>query len=289
MSIKSSSLVGWLPKAEKGARLRRGSVYESGNLTEGLSKIRGGPSNVYVSSRFTPYSIDLEDDPQTAYNKIVADAGANLQVATAEGDFLRVRDSVDQRIMNNLVNRTGTFYNGVGHEGRAGFPEISWPSLKGGEPAADQDNDGMPDAWESEFFGVTSFGSSDNSSSDFDGDGYTDLEEYLYGTNPTDGAPLPPTAPSTTSQSAEEPWLPVPPTGLLQSQPILANTIVPASYTKGFCPDVVATVNLGGSNLNTLDVVNSPKTYTYHGIGSTRFRGTPVTRVILRLNCSWVE
>jgi len=184
MTTKSNSMVAWLPKAEAGSALRSGTVYESGNLIEGLSGVRGGSSNVYVPNRFGPDTLPRTDDAQTAYQRIVDDAGANLQVGAENGEFRKLRDSVDQRIINNLVNRTGTFVNGLGHNGEAGFPEISWPNLNGGPVAVDQDNDGMADEWERRFFGTTDRGSSSNSSSDSDGDGYTDLEEYLYNLDP---------------------------------------------------------------------------------------------------------
>jgi hypothetical protein len=49
---------------------------------------------------------------------------------------------------------------------------------------SDTDHDGMADNWELTHFGTLAWGSVSDSSSDFDGDGYTDLEEYLNGTNP---------------------------------------------------------------------------------------------------------
>ena len=70
--------------------------------------------------------------------------------------------------------------NGVG-----GFPSISWPTLKAGTAATDDDNDGLPDAWENAYFSNISRGSLTDSKGDFDSDGYTDLEEYLNETNPT--------------------------------------------------------------------------------------------------------
>ena len=45
------------------------------------------------------------------------------------------------------------------------------------------DSDGMGDAWELEYGLDTSF---DDSGEDPDGDGFTNLEEYLLGTDPTD-------------------------------------------------------------------------------------------------------
>jgi hypothetical protein len=53
------------------------------------------------------------------------------------------------------------------------------------EVAVDADNDRILDAWEQQYFGTLSPGSTTASSSDFDRDGYTDVEEYLNLTDPT--------------------------------------------------------------------------------------------------------
>ncbi len=50
-------------------------------------------------------------------------------------------------------------------------------------PGADTDGDGIPDAWELQHFGNLTTA---NGTSDFDGDGVSDKNEYLAGTNPND-------------------------------------------------------------------------------------------------------
>jgi len=56
--------------------------------------------------------------------------------------------------------------------------------------AEDTDGDGMPDAWE-----MAQFGTLDrDGTGDFDGDGISDLDEYLYGTDPN-GSDSPPSVP----------------------------------------------------------------------------------------------
>jgi hypothetical protein len=60
---------------------------------------------------------------------------------------------------------------------------------------ADTDGDGLPDSWEMQYFGNLAQGPND----DPDGDGFTNLQEYQAGTNPTDGNsfPLTPVLPQT--------------------------------------------------------------------------------------------
>jgi len=49
----------------------------------------------------------------------------------------------------------------------------------------DADGDGILDAWESQFFGSTSFDGS--TFGDTDGDGFSNMQEFIYGTDPGDG------------------------------------------------------------------------------------------------------
>jgi hypothetical protein len=184
MTSEPSAFFVWMPATEAGASLNLASVYESGNLAEGFRTQRKGPREVYVDTLFTPYSISQEDPPEIAYDKVVRDAGANLQVRERTGEFLAIRDSVDQRIIDNVLNRKGSFYNGVDHDSVLGFRAISWPELQAGTAAIDSDWDGMPDTWEYLYFGHDRQGSQADSSSDYDQDGYTDVEEYLNQTNP---------------------------------------------------------------------------------------------------------
>ncbi len=52
----------------------------------------------------------------------------------------------------------------------------NYPTLQGGSAYTDSDSDGMADSWE-----ISAFGNLEQSSAtDFDGDGYTDLEEFFF-------------------------------------------------------------------------------------------------------------
>ena len=76
----------------------------------------------------------------------------------------------------------------VTNEVRAGTGQIidhpddvgGWPTLDPGAACLDSDHDGMPDDWES-LYGFDPFDPSDGPK-DGDGDGYTNVEEYLNGT-----------------------------------------------------------------------------------------------------------
>ncbi len=102
-----------------------------------------------------------------AYQQVLADGGATLPV----------RDLVDRQIVNDVNNGTGKIIDDPAHVG-------GWPTLAAGVAPADRDHDGMPDAWETAA-GLNPADPSDGPL-DADGDGYTNVEEYLNGTNPND-------------------------------------------------------------------------------------------------------
>jgi len=105
-----------------------------------------------------------------------ADPNLLASVLDSAGATLPGRDDVDRRILDEVSARTGGWFNGVDFAS----PNPYWPDPAPGIPTVDLDADGMADGWELAAFGDTSRdGRADN-----DGDGYTDLEEYLNGTAP---------------------------------------------------------------------------------------------------------
>lgn len=94
-------------------------------------------------------------------------------VLEGAGAVLPVRDSLDERLANDFRYNTGDVKF-------ASKQKTSWwPVLAGAQAASDADHDGMPDDWESKngFDPEKADGNSDA-----DGDGYTNVEEYLNGT-----------------------------------------------------------------------------------------------------------
>jgi len=98
------------------------------------------------------------------------------------GCSLPKRDSIDSRIIEEV--RGGTAPHGK--NGIIDRPDDvgGWPNLQFAEVPTDSDDDGMPDEWERKF-NLDPADSRDNTK-DKDGDGYTNIEEYLNGTDPTE-------------------------------------------------------------------------------------------------------
>jgi pectate lyase len=96
-----------------------------------------------------------------AYEFVLANAGATLPR----------RDAVDRRIAQQVRDRTGRIIDSPKQVG-------GYPPLSGGEAPADSDQDGLPDDWERRM----NLDPNDpaDAGTDRDGDGYTNLEEYLH-------------------------------------------------------------------------------------------------------------
>ncbi len=113
-----------------------------------------------------------QQTPEKAYRAVLEQAGSTLPN----------RDSVDARIIEEV--RQGSANHG--NNGIIDTPDDvgGWPELNSAEAPQDSDGDGMPDEWELRFKldpEAPSDGGQDN-----DKDGYTNVEEFLNGTDPTE-------------------------------------------------------------------------------------------------------
>jgi hypothetical protein len=117
--------------------------------------------------------------PAAAITQQSAERACELVLAEA-GATLPKRDPVDTRIVTTV--RTGKPAYG---DGIIDTPSDvgGWPRYDSAPAPPDGDHDGMPDTWERKF-GLEPDDPSDGAS-DADGDGYTNVEECLNGTNPT--------------------------------------------------------------------------------------------------------
>jgi hypothetical protein len=84
---------------------------------------------------------------------------------------------VDARVVSDTRNGTGPGSPPAHENDVGGFPNIA-----SGSACADGDRDGMPDAFESRY--EFNPGNAADALQDTDGDGYTNLEEYVNGTRP---------------------------------------------------------------------------------------------------------
>ena len=106
---------------------------------------------------------------------------AYVAVLDAAGCSVPKRDSIDARIIEEV--RTGTATHG--RTGIITTPDDvgGWPELATAEAPQDSDNDGMSDEWELKF--KLNPKDAADAAQDNDKDGYTNVEEYLNGTDPT--------------------------------------------------------------------------------------------------------
>jgi hypothetical protein len=126
-----------------------------------------GYAALIAKKRSTPWTTS------GAYIPVTPVAGSTIlsTLPSQVGATLPRRDSVDSRLISELQNGTGdvgfgTWDNYQGH-----------PVLANGTPPADRDGDGMPDSWEI-VMGLNPASAADGPL-DPDGDGYTNIEEYL--------------------------------------------------------------------------------------------------------------
>jgi hypothetical protein len=99
---------------------------------------------------------------------MLADVGASRRL-DQDGNWVPNRDAVDERLVREYRTGTGKLVYDVNDVG--GFPAIP-----AGTPYADTDRDGMPDAWE-KTRGLNP--DANDSAGDRDGDGFTNIEEFI--------------------------------------------------------------------------------------------------------------
>jgi len=101
---------------------------------------------------------------------LLPEVGASRRL-DEHGRWVPNRDPVDARLIREYRSGTGKLIASVEEGG--GFPSIA-----AGTPYPDADNDGMPDRWEEARHLDPA---KNDSAADRDGDGYTNLEEFLNG------------------------------------------------------------------------------------------------------------
>ncbi len=148
------------------------SFYIRDNVFEGNTALTADNSLF-----FDPVMIDGKKQVRTVAGPFVAEPVKTVSAKRAYEAVLREvgasrprRDSVDVRIVDQVRRRIGSIIDSQQQVG-------GWPSLSSKMAPVDSDDDGMPDAWERRH-GLDPRDAMDGAD-DKDGDGYTNLEEYL--------------------------------------------------------------------------------------------------------------
>lgn len=167
----------WYPKAKN----RPGKWYVAGNIMDGNEELNNnnwagmrGPEEIArVNTPFVGWPVSPHDTAEVAFESVLAKAGATLPK----------RDAVDKRVTEMVrtgkpMTETGIIKD-ISEVG--GYPTLTYTPAK---VPVDTDGDGMPDAWEIKHkFDPKNAA---DGALDADGDGYTNVEEYLNGTNPNE-------------------------------------------------------------------------------------------------------
>ena len=175
----------WIRGAEGAATIYRGgdntTIYQSGNLMDSTNNgvFDGVDEGWTAFVNYREDAIFTRATEEFTYPKVATDSAdvALARVLKDAGTTKPHRDAVDIRLIEEV--RAGT-----GKTRRTPAETGGWPKLAPGTPLPDQDRDGMPDAWEKTH--DLNPGSADDSRLDRDKDGYTNLEEYLNGTDPNE-------------------------------------------------------------------------------------------------------
>ncbi|HVG16578.1 MAG TPA: hypothetical protein VM935_16510, partial [Chitinophagaceae bacterium] len=130
-----------------------GKFHISGNYMDGSAEVTAdnwlgvkmdkGTDEDAVKARLAAPFGTVEIKSQTAagaYEAVLQHAGASFR-----------RDTLDERIISDVKNRTGKFIDvqgGYPHGTAYAQSMTAWPTLKTSAPAPDGDRDGMPDEWE---------------------------------------------------------------------------------------------------------------------------------------------
>lgn len=188
------------------AKNKYGKAYVNGNIVEGNKKVtkdnwNGGVQGYDPKKADTPLEeVRMEKPFDMPYVKVMDTKNAYKWVLNNVGATFPKRDAVDQRIVKTV--KTGkTYYVKDAKEFISPYVKrrlpadsykqgiITDPSQVGGlpeyngTPYIDTDKDGMPDAWEIKY-GLNPNDSGD-AVLDCNGDGYTNIEKYINGIDPT--------------------------------------------------------------------------------------------------------
>ncbi|GAA4353243.1 pectate lyase [Hymenobacter saemangeumensis] len=148
-----------------------GSATNTARNWRGVTMQGTSQADTVLSKVSTPFNIApvATQSALDAYNSVLQNVGC----------VLPTRDALDQRILNDVRNRTGAIIDvqgGYPHGTPYSQTSGAWPTLTCGPAPVDTDHDGMPDTWEMSM-GLDYNNPGDRN--DIAPNGYTNLENYL--------------------------------------------------------------------------------------------------------------
>lgn len=159
------------------------TVYVSGNTGSGSGRPLGTENEWKITKQWGTDLISTAYQKSTPWNMTAVSQTSDVAVTTTTmtsdyalkiledvGATKPVRDSADKRVIQQYIDGNGNMVHDVAYPGD--FPIFSTPMAP-----TDSDSDGMADNWESSR--GLSVGTNDAAGDD-DGDGYTNIEEYLH-------------------------------------------------------------------------------------------------------------
>lgn len=158
---------------------RPGKWYVAGNImfsnaeatNNNWAGMRGPENLARVNTPFIGWPVAPHQTAGAAYESVLAKAGATLPK----------RDAVDKRVTEMVRSGKPTTATGIIKDVAevGGYPNLTYTA---GQVLVDSDGDGMPDAWEIKY--KLDPKNAGDAAMDSDGDVYTNIEEFLNGTNP---------------------------------------------------------------------------------------------------------
>jgi hypothetical protein len=127
--------------------------------------------NGFTTAEIATYKARSYELPMEAVTTTTAQQALAEVLGTAGASF-PLRDIIDGRIVNDVINRTGHSIATTDEQ-----PEGAWPTLYSEAAPTDSDHDGMPDTWEY-VQGLNPYVSADRNYYTLNPD-YTNLEVYL--------------------------------------------------------------------------------------------------------------
>jgi len=175
-------------RRDKNFNMDYGKAWVDGNVVEGNDRVTKDNWDGGVQVELPPGFDDAELLARVrarkpyphAYIDITSAQDAYSSVLDNAGATKPKRDAVDERVVKMV--RTGTVTYEVGRGIITDIKQVGgYPEYKG-EPYADADDDGMPDAWETEH--RLNPNDPADAAADANGDGYTNIEDFLNGLDP---------------------------------------------------------------------------------------------------------